>query len=773
MPVNNETFNSELFKMLKTRGYKPLPLDVTGKVSKFPEEADVFKFEFTKDGKSYGTGHIVIDDRLTLYYDDDMKDSPVTKGEDFGDNFDDFRKQLKYWAKSRQLGFDLKNVDHLGPDMKKREYIKMKEELKEGYYPIGKKASYSDSVPNVKIIIQHTRQIEEGEQRYRNVAKIFLENTEGERFVAPTKRPGIAKVYARHVAEGGTPYDERGKHITSLVEEYTKMAGFTRAVKNMQFNESAQKLVQEGLNHYKNLRETLSRMISTRGYNKYFESWTPVLTEESDESVNEFFVQETIDPRIESAMPILNRLSRNITEMAEVSELEEWSKEVTESYLADETELEETVGVFDYNPRSQGGTRKELLAKLARSKSPEDAEAARKAGATQDELRRAMNSNSALGNAFSDLDDAAAGLKGLGITEEAEQLDENWVSLNVSHGEGYKSIKDLEEELKAAGISFRKKRSPYENNVAFEVPKKYENKAKKILWHLGEEAEQLNEMKEKVEQALKKWREQEDALNRHVWEVFGGWGYPPPRKDPKYNQFQQLDKLSDELKSKISKAEAYLQARKQDDKVNKANLDLLNLGLKVPGKQYTKLDKPVGPSGRYTIKKGHRGKPDERLDDIERGMPTEYKPGEPVFTNRPLKPPSKKPKRPDVADQLISEVDLDEGFTSSEEIADEIEKSMGGPGRLTSDDVYAAIEDFRDNMDNPHKLDVEEVAQIIMDRFRRDGIMIPDISEDLDANQKRAGQLGPTEKVGPEGAVGKLVGTSESIDRIRKLAGLN
>jgi hypothetical protein len=32
------------------------------------------------------------------------------------------------------------------------------------------------------------------------------------------------------------------------------------------------------------------------------------------------------------------------------------------------------------------------------------------------------------------------------------------------------------------------------------------------------------------------------------------------------------------------------------------------------------------------------------------------------------------------------------------------------------------------------------------------------MAENLDADQKRAGQLGPTEKVGPKGAVGKLVG---------------
>ena len=45
--------------------------------------------------------------------------------------------------------------------------------------------------------------------------------------------------------------------------------------------------------------------------------------------------------------------------------------------------------VTDYNPKSQGGTRKELLAKFAETGNSKDAEAARKAGATQDELKKA------------------------------------------------------------------------------------------------------------------------------------------------------------------------------------------------------------------------------------------------------------------------------------------------------------------------------------------------------------------------------------------------
>jgi hypothetical protein len=49
--------------------------------------------------------------------------------------------------------------------------------------------------------------------------------------------------------------------------------------------------------------------------------------------------------------------------------------------------VEEGTGVTDYAPKSQGGTRKELLAKYHKSKNPKDAEAARKAGATQKELQ--------------------------------------------------------------------------------------------------------------------------------------------------------------------------------------------------------------------------------------------------------------------------------------------------------------------------------------------------------------------------------------------------
>ena len=77
----------------------------------------------------------------------------------------------------------------------------------------------------------------------------------------------------------------------------------------------------------------------------------------------------------------------------------------------------ESVDATDYNPKSQGGTRKELLAKYSKSGDPKHAEAARKAGATQSELKSARGLDSMFGH--------RAGADKLGIKkEEVEQIDE-------------------------------------------------------------------------------------------------------------------------------------------------------------------------------------------------------------------------------------------------------------------------------------------------------------------------------------------------------------
>ena len=343
MATDSESFNRDLYDLLKVRGYKPVPLDSKNQRVAASQDSDVIEFQFTKDGEDYGKVWATVDDaqNLIIYYDGEQQDSPSTRtpGVDYDDTWTGLLKFLKMWAQRRQMSFELSNKDRLGDDMRQRDYYKMKEKLGESYHSMGKKASYNDAVPNVKIVLQHNRALEEGEQRYRNIARIYLENVDGERFLAPTNRPGSARVYARHIAEGGVPNDERWNHIKSICEDYNKMAGFVRATRNGQFNESAQELVTEGINHYNNLRESLHKMTGHRGYQAYFESWTPTLMEnEGDESINELFVQETMDPRIESAMPILSRLRKPIAEMSEVDTLAEWA----DSIISEKLEMDST-----------------------------------------------------------------------------------------------------------------------------------------------------------------------------------------------------------------------------------------------------------------------------------------------------------------------------------------------------------------------------------------------------------------------------------------------
>ena len=635
MPVSQESINKSVYDLLRSRGFDPVPLDSTGRQDIDIEDADIFRFDFKQDDDNLGTGWVTVEGKELVFYIDDSLSGQ--------DSFLNFLQFVKRWSQRKLLGFKITNKDRLSSDMKKRTSMKKKEQLGEGYYPMGKKASYNDSVPTVKILLQHTRQIEEGEQRFRNVAKIFVENVDGERFLLPTVRPGIARVYARHVAEGGTPYDDKGKHITSLVEEYTKMAGFVRATKNGQFNESAQRLVTEGISHYAKLRETLTRMTSRRGYNNYFENYSPVLNEESTEetNLNELFVQETLDPRIESVMPILNRLSKNITEMSAVKELEEWAESITE--------------VEDETTKTLAEPAEEMLDELSGDLLQKVADKAKDKAKTMAIRQTQIMNPHGYGTAHHDGD--------MELKDKLGQAQSHYNRLASKAGEHKKKMTDLE----------MKKR------WATDLPAKLKNK---------------------VDEA-------------------------PGAETLKHNQ-----------------------------NTEKSNLKAFDLEEKSSRMGKNKTTKTVVPkTGASALDKAKQD-----AKDTEENNPffSKWKSGDIEQYGKMAKPIA----------------GITEGFSDSREVADQIIDSIGGEEDLSLDEIYRAIEEYQSMMDNPHKLDVDEVAQIVLDKLHGVG----ELDEELDANQKRVGQLGPTEPVGKneKNLRGKLVGASESVelDTLKTLSGI-
>jgi hypothetical protein len=329
MPKNNQNFNQELEGFLRACGFDNLSTkDVDGDDVPSSKEADQFIFQYSRNGKDYGNVVITTHGgKVSVYYNKNLNRGP--DGTDTG--WTKFLMKLKDWVlRNGQMEFKAGNIDNIGYEMKKRKQQKREESLSEGYYGT-RHTSYSDNTPKIKMIIKHSKSIDEGDQRYRYIDKIFLENELGERVLIPTKKPSVGRAFARHLAEGGQYNDERWKHIREIAEDISSLGGFVRATKTKQFNESVMQVVNEATGHYQKLRETIKKLQNSRGYNMYFENWQPRLMEQdSEQDFSSMFVSNRLDPRIEQALPVLSKLNIKVNDIHEAIEFEQWANSIVE-----------------------------------------------------------------------------------------------------------------------------------------------------------------------------------------------------------------------------------------------------------------------------------------------------------------------------------------------------------------------------------------------------------------------------------------------------------
>lgn len=336
MPKSNEIINQDLEDLLTSKNYNPTFLDSSGKEVPTSDSADIIQFHFHRDGKDYGTVTATIDGlrKLTIYYNEDISNSGYSLGGDRAANdtsWISLVKQLKKFALRNQLEFVLKDSERLNADMKRRTHQK---KLDEGYYG-NRKMSYSDDTPTVKMVIKHNKQLEETDQRFRHIERIFLETSDGERFSVPTNKPSRARMFARHIAEGGAYKDDRWSHLNEICEDLDKLGGFVRATHNKreQFNESAQRMIGEAVEQYQQLREAVKKLSGSKGYNKYFESYEPRVISEDSDDLAEAFMNSSIDMRIESALPTLSKFGIKMGKINESHMFAEWADNIVEETL--------------------------------------------------------------------------------------------------------------------------------------------------------------------------------------------------------------------------------------------------------------------------------------------------------------------------------------------------------------------------------------------------------------------------------------------------------
>ena len=328
--INN--ISKQIFDLLVSRDYDPKALDAMGKAVANPNEADLFSFNFKTKNQNYGTVVVLLDNEnsMQVYYGDNL--GKTMEKEDKNDWYD-FLYMVRMLAKRNMYTFSLNDMTKLKHSMATMAAV-TEGTLLEGYYGTSK-TSYSNQPKKTKLVIKHSRPLGEGEQRFRNIQTLFVETEEGERFKLPFTNLMGGKAMARHIAEGGKPYDAFGQHIAEMMAEMATLSRFTRMSKNQRFGQEAQSLAEQAVEHYKALKRKAKRLIGRRGYHEELESYDPITItdlEETVDAVREIFVQQSLDPRVEDALPILAKLREE--DMKEVDEFSNWAESIVEGTWA-------------------------------------------------------------------------------------------------------------------------------------------------------------------------------------------------------------------------------------------------------------------------------------------------------------------------------------------------------------------------------------------------------------------------------------------------------
>jgi hypothetical protein len=324
----------KLFDLLVSRDFDPEILDSSGKPAADPGEAEIFSFDFrAESGQDYGTVVIMLgeDNNLNVYCADNV--GKTMASEDKNDWFA-FLQQLKQFAVKNFMSFGIQNLNRLRYSMQGQAAIK--EGLFESWQ--GKKdVSWNAGPTESRLVIKHKRALDENEARFRCVDHLFIETAEGERYRLPFRNLTAGKAMLEHVRAGGRPYDLRGQHIAEMVTELGVLSRFKRANHGRLLEGDTAALVEQTTAYTETLKHNLKRLTTRTGYTNYFESWTPAEMSEQGvviEGLKHLFVTQSIDQRIEDALPLIARIQQQGNFMKEAAIFEAWANRLVEGTWA-------------------------------------------------------------------------------------------------------------------------------------------------------------------------------------------------------------------------------------------------------------------------------------------------------------------------------------------------------------------------------------------------------------------------------------------------------
>ena len=337
----DQTTSKRLYDLLVTKNFDIQALD--SKTGRAPaneqgqpdiNEADEFRFDFTTESnKNYGSVVVLLgdDNDLTMFFGDTV--GKTMEGADKKEWFD-FLYQMKQFATKNFLTFSPENITKL--KYTKQGQAAIKEGLFESWQGRGD-LSWNGNTTEARLLIKHKKKLGESDARFRYIESIYVETAEGERFKLKSRSLTAGKAMLEHVRQGGNPYDARGQHINEIVEELSVLSRFRRANSGKILEGDTKDLVEQTDSYYKNMHSVLKHLGTGRGYQSYFESWSPATVDAGNlvvEDLKNLFITQTIDHRIEEALPLLARITQEANSMKEAQIFESWINNLVEGTWA-------------------------------------------------------------------------------------------------------------------------------------------------------------------------------------------------------------------------------------------------------------------------------------------------------------------------------------------------------------------------------------------------------------------------------------------------------
>ena len=312
-----EKIAEDLFEKIRSRFENVSLGDEKAKATPNPESARFFNFDYISgDGESFGniTISLIDENSLKIYF---SKNISTKLDDDQRKEWYEFLHDLRFFAKRNLLTFDTRDISRSNLNIKDLKTVSKSDStmstsdinVTNESRMYGTPMTSFENIGSARIRVLHTESVntEVRGSRARRINAIYVENNQGERFKMESNKLSGARAMARHISEGGAPWDDIGSHINEMVREMSELGRFVRVMKNRTFEDStASTMVEAASSYYHGMNRQLNHLKSTRAYKSFVENFEPQAQQLDEVDVNELkekFVKKIFDDRMTAALP--------------------------------------------------------------------------------------------------------------------------------------------------------------------------------------------------------------------------------------------------------------------------------------------------------------------------------------------------------------------------------------------------------------------------------------------------------------------------------------